>query len=83
MVDKERLAGVFTAQLYDVRTKRDGGGRITLDFGKDGLEAVQYIQTIASKGECSFNVVMVVEPPIFNSDTSENHNQQTEDCEPF
>ena len=60
MSDKE--GAVFTAQLYDVRTKRDGGGRIALDFGADGLIEVQWLQQIASIKGCNFQVALVPLP---------------------
>jgi hypothetical protein len=31
---------VFCGTLYDVRAKRDGGGRVQLDFGRDAFEEV-------------------------------------------
>lgn len=62
-IDKEQLAATFQGVLYDVRTKRDGGGRVSIDFGRDSLEAVQFIQTVASKGDLNFQVAMVALPP--------------------
>lgn len=49
---------VFQAQVYDVRTKLNGG-RIQLDFGTDALEAVQNIQRLAIKANCLFHVVVM------------------------
>ncbi len=63
MIEKEKMAASFKGALYDVRTKRDGGGRISIDFGADSLEAVQFIQKLASMGECNFEVAMVALPP--------------------
>jgi hypothetical protein len=53
------LAATFTAQLYDVRTKKDGGGRIQIDFGADALEEIQKIQKANGTGGINFEVAMV------------------------
>lgn len=55
----EKIGATFVATVYDVRIKRDGGGRIALDFGLDGLEDVQLAQTIAAKKNCAFQIAMV------------------------
>lgn len=63
MIDERNRGASFVAQLYDIRTKRDGGGRIALDFGADGLEAVQFIQKLATYGgDCNFSVAIVALP---------------------
>jgi hypothetical protein len=62
MIDKENLGATFTGQVYDIRTKKDGGGRISIDFGSDGLEAVQFIQMIASKKGGNFEIAVVFAP---------------------
>lgn len=59
MSEEEKKGAVFVAQVYDVRTKKDGGGRIQLDFGADGLEEIQWAQRIASLRGCSFMVSLV------------------------
>jgi hypothetical protein len=79
MVDKDKMAGVFTAQLYDIRTKRDGGGRMALDFGADSLEAVQFIQKLAAKGEVNFQVAMVLLPPYQPSYRPEEETKEYEE----
>lgn len=54
MIEKDIQAAVFLGEVYDVRTKRDGGGRVAIDFGADALAAIQHIQKIASARGCSF-----------------------------
>lgn len=46
MSDKE--GAVFVGQLHDVRTKADGGGRMTIDFGRDALDEIMWLQKQAS-----------------------------------
>lgn len=59
----EDISGVdFSAVLYDVRTKRDGGGRLTLDFGRDALQEIQYVQKMASQGDVVFQIAIVALP---------------------
>lgn len=56
---KKRVLIQMTAQLYDVRTRKDGGGRIQLDFGADSIEAVMAIQRLNSIGDTSFAIALV------------------------
>lgn len=41
--DQEQAAK-FIAQIYSVTSRKDGGGKIILEFGADALEQVQKIQ---------------------------------------
>jgi len=34
----------FEAQMHDVRMKADGGGRMTIDFGRDALDEITWLQ---------------------------------------
>ena len=49
----------FAAVLYDVRTKRDGGGRIQLDFGVDALPAILELQKLNAAGDISLALAVV------------------------
>lgn len=60
MENKE--GAVFIGQLHDVRTKADGGGRMTIDFGADGLEEIQWAQKMAAKTRNSFQIALVPLP---------------------
>lgn len=52
----------FTCVLYDVRVKRDGGGRLQLDFGADALAAIQYLQQLSASGDIVLQVGVVPLP---------------------
>lgn len=59
MSNEEKIGSSFVGEIYDIRTKRDGGGRISIDFGADGLEEIQYAQKLAAQGGCVFQVALV------------------------
>lgn len=58
----EKQGAVFVGQIYDVRTKRDGGGRIAIDFGADGLDDIHWAQKMASAKGCNFQIALVPLP---------------------
>lgn len=49
----------FVAQIYDVRTKRDGGGRLQLDFGVDALPAILELQRLNAAGDINLALAIV------------------------
>lgn len=49
----------FIGQLYDVRTKRDGGGRITIDFGAESLEQIMELQRANAAGDTNLAFAVV------------------------
>jgi hypothetical protein len=49
----------LTLQLNNVKTAKDGGGRITFDFGLDSLNEIHRLQKINGAGELNFMVVLV------------------------
>ena len=61
------LAATFTVQLYDIRTKKDGGGRIQLDFGAEALEEIQKVQKANGTGGINFQLALVPLPNGFIS----------------
>lgn len=63
-MSQSKVGAQFVGQLYDVRTKRDGGGRIQIDFGADGLSEIQWIQSVAAKSRsgCNFQVALIPLP---------------------
>jgi hypothetical protein len=61
-MEEPKVGASFQGQIYDVRTKRDGGGRIAIDFGMDGLEEIQWAQKVAAKNGCSFQIALVPVP---------------------
>lgn len=59
----EPISSVFTAQFYGCKVNRDGGGRLTLDFGKHDLTEVQKLQEwCASLGDVNLQVAVVPSP---------------------
>jgi hypothetical protein len=46
-------------QLNNVKTHKDGGGRITFDFGLESLNEIHRLQKINGRGEQNFMVVVV------------------------
>jgi len=57
--EKENVAQVV-GQLYQVKTNKDGGGRIQFDFGYESLKEIQKIQELNGKGEQNF--ILVIAP---------------------
>jgi hypothetical protein len=51
----------LVAQLYDIKTKRDGGSRLTLDTGLESLEGIQNLLGFMAHGEMNLHVVIVPE----------------------
>lgn len=63
-----KTESVFQATVHAINFRKDGGGRITLEFSADSLDEVQAIQKIATLRNCFFNVVLVPGQPKFSSD---------------
>lgn len=65
----------FRATLYDIRVKRDGGGRVQFDFGADALPSIQEIMAMNGTGDICFFLCLVpegqVKPQPEVSDTGE------------
>lgn len=59
MEEKEVIR--LTAQLERVVTTKDGGGKITFEFGADSLEAIKQIMTAHGTGEVNFAIALVPE----------------------
>lgn len=49
----------LTGQLYDIRTKRDGGSRVTLDCGAESLASIQQLVGLMALGDINLAVVLV------------------------
>lgn len=67
----------FVAQLWKVETRRDGGGRIILDFGADALPAILEIQKLNAVGETSIALACVP----YRNDQTAKHNDESVDPE--
>lgn len=53
------LTANITAQLFSAVSRRDGGGRITFEFGMESLNAIHKIQKWNAIGGVNFTVVVV------------------------
>lgn len=62
MIDEKTNGCSFQAVLYDVRVKRDGGGRLQLDFGADSLVAIQHLQQLSASGDVVLQIGVVPVP---------------------
>lgn len=49
----------FVAQLYDLKTRRDGGGRIQLDFGADAMPAIVQLLGLNASGDTNLGIAIV------------------------
>lgn len=43
--EKEPVISQLVVQFFSCNLSKDGGGKITFEFGSDSLEAIQRIQT--------------------------------------
>ena len=59
---EQKVGAAFIGQIYDIRTKRDGGGRLAIDFGADALNEIQWAQKIAAAKGCNFQIALVPMP---------------------
>ena len=62
---KQRPLFSFYGQLYDIRTKRDGGGRLQLDFNGDCLIPIQQLQQCQINGDVNLAIAIV---PFYNGE---------------
>lgn len=46
-------------QLDSIRSTRDGGGKLTLEFGADSLQEIHRLQLLNGSGDTSLAVVIV------------------------
>lgn len=49
----------FVAQLNSIKTSKDGGGKIILEFGFDSMEAVLELQRLNGEGEINLAIAVV------------------------
>jgi hypothetical protein len=49
----------FHGQINKIMTRRDGGGRVEIDFDGDSLEPIQIIQRMQVQGDINFAFAMV------------------------
>ena len=56
---KQRPIFEFYGEIYKVETKRDGGGRLYIDFGADSLIPIQLIQRMQVNNDITFAFAFV------------------------
>lgn len=49
----------FTAQLFDIKTRRDGGGRVQLEFGADAMHAIVKLMALNASGDTNLGIAVV------------------------
>ncbi len=57
MAEKEGVT--FVGQIYDVRTKKDGSGRIQIDFSADAIDDIQIAQRMSMKQNLCWQIALV------------------------
>jgi hypothetical protein len=55
----KRPCAEFYAEIYKIETRRDGSGRITLDFNADALIPLQMLHRLQIQGEINLACAMV------------------------
>ena len=58
-----KTGATFFATIHQITSRRDGGGRIVLEFGSDALDEIQWAQKIASLKSYGFQIAMVPVQP--------------------
>ena len=53
-------AVTFCAQIYKITMNKDGGGRLTLEFGIDALAAMQNLLAVQAHGD--MNLAIAIAP---------------------
>jgi len=67
----------FTAQLYDIKTRRDGGGRVQLEFGADAMHAIVKLMALNASGDTNLAIALVP----YRNDQTAHHNDESVDPE--
>lgn len=67
----------MTVQLYDIKTRRDGGGRVQFEFGADAMHAIAQLMALNASGDTNLAIALV---PYSNEQTAK-HNDESVDPE--
>jgi len=59
MEKRKRPIAQFFAEIYRIESRRDGSGRITLDFNRDALIPLQMLHRLQIDGETNLACAMV------------------------
>lgn len=68
----------FTAQLYDIKTRRDGGGRVQLEFGADAMHAIVKLMALNASGDTNLGIAIVPIGSNSNHDESEGYSERVD-----
>jgi hypothetical protein len=55
----DKQGATFFATIHQITSRKDGGGRLVLEFGADALDEMQWAQKIAALKSCGFQVALV------------------------
>jgi hypothetical protein len=58
-MSEKRPLVTFYAEIYKIETKRDGGGRLTIDFNPEALIPMQMLHRMQINGDTNFACAMV------------------------
>lgn len=77
MVDEKGVIKFF-GTLYDVRAKRDGGGRVQIDFGGDAFEGVIEMMRLLKNNHVSIAVALAAYTDLRLDDPKTTASEPTE-----
>ncbi len=69
----------FTAQLYDIKTRRDGGGRVQLEFGADAMHAIVKLMALNASGDTNLGIAIVPISGGSNDDEPERYSERVDE----
>lgn len=71
----------MTCQLFDIKTRRDGGGRVQLEFGAESMHAVAELMRLNAMGHTNLGVAIVPVGIDYNQKPEGRHNHEDVDPE--
>lgn len=66
-------------QLYEVKSRKDGGGRLVLEFGAESMAAATDLMKINANQESLFALALM---PVVDSDNHDGNNDHHEGIDP-
>ncbi len=69
----------FTGQLFDIKTRRDGGGRVQIEFGADAMAAIAELMHLNAVGQTNLGIAIV--PVVGGYNQGDNHRDEQVDPE--
>lgn len=68
----------FYAQLFDIKTRRDGGGRVQLEFGADAMHAIVKLMALNASGDTNLALAIVPISGGSNNDEPEGYGERVD-----